>query len=55
MCRHQYLGTAGSLGSARQGAVVHGSHLIGMVGEVGGRASVVERELSANEQRALVM
>ena len=34
---------------------MHGTHLVGVVGEVGGRTGVVEAELGADEQRALVV
>ena len=52
---HQDIGSAGCLGSALEYAVMHGAHLVGMVGEVGGRTGVIERELPADEQRTLVV
>ena len=53
--RHQHIRAAGGLGTALQRSVVDGAHLVGMIGEVGGRAGIIERELSADEQRALVV
>ena len=53
--RHEQVGSAGRLRSSLQNSPVHRSHLVGVVGEVGCRAGIVEREHSANEQRALVV
>ena len=53
--RHQHIRARGRLGAALQGAIVQRTHLIGVVREVGVRASVIERELSADEQRALMV
>ncbi len=52
---HQDVGSRGCLHTALEGAIVHGSHLVGMVGEIGVGTGIVERELAANEQRALVV
>ena len=49
VCRHQHISATGRLGTPLQCAIVHGAHLIGMVGEVGGRTGVVERELATDE------
>ena len=53
--RQQQVGTAGRLGAALQHTPVHGTHLVSMIGEVGGRTCIVEAELRADEQRALVV
>ena len=53
--RHEYVGTACCLRSSLKRTVMHRSHLVSVVGEVGGRTRIVERELSADKQRALVM
>ena len=50
LCGHEDIGAAGSLHAALQCAVVHGAHLVGVVAEVGGRAGVVEREHTSDEQ-----
>ena len=55
MRRHEHIGATGRFRATFQHTIVHGSHLIGMVREVGCRPSVIERELSANEQRTLMM
>ena len=53
--RHQHIGTTGRLRSALQKTVVDGAHLVGVVGEVGGRPGIVERELATDEQARLVV
>lgn len=53
--RHEQVGAAGCLGASLEHAPVHGPHLVGMVGEVGGRSRVVEREHRSNQQAALVV
>ena len=53
--RHQHIGTAGRLRAALKRSVMERAHLIGMIGEVGVGACVVERELSADKQRTLVV
>ena len=52
---HQDIGTRSRLRTTLECSPVQGTHLIGMVREVRVRASVIERELTANEQRALVV
>ena len=55
LCRHENVCATGRFRAALQAAVVHRSHLIGVVGEVCGRAGIVERVHSADEQRTLMM
>ena len=52
---HQHVGTRSRLRTTLQDTIVHGAHLIGMVREVGIRAGIIERELTTNEQRALMV
>ena len=53
--RHQDVGSRGGLRTALQCTVVQGSHFVGVVREVGVRTGIVERELTANQQRALMV
>ena len=51
----QQIGTARGFATALQGTLVHGTHLVGMVAEVGRRSRIVEREHCTDEQRTLVV
>ena len=53
--RHQDIGARGGLRAALKGAVVQGPHLVGVVREVGVGAGIIERELTADEQRTLMV
>ena len=53
--RHEHVGTTGRLGTTLQCPIVQGTHLVGMVGEIGVRAGIVERELSSDEQARLMV
>ena len=53
--RHQHVGTRGCLGTTLQGAVMQRTHLISVVGEIGVRTGIVERELATNEQARFVV
>ena len=53
--RHQDISARSCLCATLQSTVVQGTHLIGMVGEVGVRACVIERELTTDQQRALMV
>ena len=53
--RHQQISTRCRLRATLQRAIVHGSHLVGMVREIGGRTGIIEREHAANQQARLMV
>ena len=53
--RHQDIGTRSRLRTTLQGSPVQWPHLIGVVREVRVRTGIIERELTTDEQRALMM
>ena len=53
--RQEKVGAAGCLGASLQDAPVDGTHLVGMVAEVGGRTGIIELNLASDYERTLVM
>ena len=53
--RHEQVTAACRLRAALQYAPVHRPHLVSVVGEIGPRSCIVEREHTADKQRTLVM
>ena len=53
--RHQDIATRSRLRSTLEGSPVQRAHLIGMVREIRVRAGIIERELTTDEQRTLVV